>query len=149
MSFISSEYIFSDWIFVWFILYFILTKMIQNESFEKYFNPTLALSMALFQNIATFIYLIWKNPKLNILIKFSLMMICEKMIPLLLLFQNDKSLHFQNNIPVTLGIFGLYVGFLFSKNRDFFHTYEQILHSILMDDNNVPFFWFIHKYLGI
>jgi len=149
MAFISSEYIFSDWIFFWFILYFISTKIFHNEYLEKYFNPTLALSIALFQNITIFIYLIVQHPKLNILIKFSLMMICEKMIPLLLLFQNEKSLHFQNNIPFTLGIFGLYLGFLFSQKSDFFKTYMQIMHSIISDDNNTPFFWFINKFLDI
>lgn len=152
MSFISIEYIFSDWIFIWFIIYYTIINTIQNNEthfIEKHFSPILAMHLALFQNIITFFYLIIKNTNLNILIKYSLMMICEKIIPTILLLQNKKSLHFQENIPVTIGILGIYLLFLYLKKTNFFQIYERILHSIIIDDNNTPFFWFIHKYLGI
>jgi len=150
MSFISIEYILSDWIFIWFIIYYTIINTIQNKDFiEKHFSPILAMHLALFQNIITFIYLIIKNTNLNIIIKYSLMMICEKIIPTILLLQNKKSLHFQENIPVTIGILGIYLLFLYNKNIYFFQIYGRILNSIIMDDNSTPFFWFIHKYLGI
>ena len=152
MSFISIEYIFSDWIFIWFIIYYTIINTFQNNEkhfIEKHFSPILAMHFALFQNIFSFIYLIIKNAKLNIIIKYFMMMTCEKIIPTILLLQNKNSLHFQENIPVTIGLFGIYLLFLYNKNIDFFQMYKRILNSIVMDDNNTPFFWFIHKYLGL
>lgn len=150
MSFISIEYIFSDWIFIWFIIYYTIINTIQNYDFiEKHFSPILAMHLALFQNMIIFIYLIIKNVNLNILVKYSMMMICEKIIPTILLLQNKNSLHFQENIPVTIGVFGIYLLFLYNKNIDFFQIYGRILNSIIMDDNNTPFFWFFNKYLGL
>jgi hypothetical protein len=70
-----------------------------------------------------------------------------KIIPLFLL--RNKSLHFQNNFPITIGIFGIYIVFLYSKGKDFFQTYKDIGKSIIANNTNTPFFWFLHKYFGI
>ena len=148
MSFISVEYIFSVWIFVWLVFYFILINTFHNtEFFEHYLNPKLALYIALLQNIFTLLLFLFKQVKSIVILKYILMMTFLKIIPYFLL--RNKSLHFQDNIPITIGIFGIYLLFLYSKGKDFFQIYKEITESIMANNTNTPFFWFFNKYLGI
>jgi len=148
MSYISTEYIFSDWIFAWFVLYYISIKSIKNTDFlDTYLNPKFSLYCALFQNIYTLVEITLKNPKPIILIKYFIVMLILKIIPLFLI--REKSLHLKTNIPISICIFMLYIGFLYSKRKNFFKMYKQITDSIVANDNNTPLFWFLNKYFGI
>lgn len=148
MSFISGEYIFSIWIDIWFIIYYISINTIHNTTFlDNYLNPKLALYMALLQNIYTVIVFLFNNVKPIVIVKYIFIMSFMKIIPLFLL--RNKSLHFQNNIPITTIIFGIYLIFLYSKNKTILKTYNEITESIMANNTNTPFFWFLNKYFGI
>jgi hypothetical protein len=70
-----------------------------------------------------------------------------KIIPLFLL--RNKSLQLESNIPITLLFFGIYLLFLYSNDKTILKTYKEITESIMANDKNTPFFWFLYKYFGI
>ena len=148
MSFISAEYIFSVWIDIWFIVYYISINIIQNATFlDNYLNPKFALYMALLQNIYTLLLFIFKKVKSIVILKYILIMSFMKIIPLFLL--RNKSLQLESNIPITLLFFGIYLLFLYSNDKTILKTYKEITESIMANDKNTPFFWFLYKYFGI
>jgi hypothetical protein len=147
-KYISSQYIFSDWIFLWFLLY--VSPINESNSLGKhYFNPLLSLYIALFFNIIMFVVLLSKAPRVNVILKFMLMVLCEKVIPILVLNGEMKSLDFQNNIPFTLGLFTIYLVYLYLENTNFYEVYKSISSSIIKDDNNTPFFALFHRLFGL
>jgi hypothetical protein len=170
--YISSEYIFSEWIFAWFLIY--ISPMNENRNIaEQYFNPLLSLCIALFSNVVTFIFLLTQTTSLNIIIKYLLMSFCEKVVPIYLLTRytsksqvkfsdmierNElqrfiakyfKSLHLQTNIPFTTIFFLVYLGYLQFRSTNFCEVYNSIIHSIIIDDNNTPFFALFHILFGL
>ena len=148
MSFISGEYIFSVWIDIWFIFYYISINTFHNSYIlDHYLNPKLALYVALLQNFYTCIMMLFKNVQSIVILKYIFIMSFMKIIPLFLL--RNKSLHFQNNIPITMGIFGMYLVFLYSNGKTIFQTYKEITESIMANNTNTPFFWFLNTYFGI
>lgn len=151
-KYISSEYIFSDWIFLWFIIYispFNTNKILLN----KYLNPVYSLYFALFINIVMFMILLIQHSKYNIIIKMLLLMLCEKIVPIYILHQvynyNNDSLHFLNNIPFMVGIFIIYIIYLDLQDATVYQVYDGIFYSIKNDDNNTPFFSLFHKLFGL
>ena len=148
MSFISGEYIFSIWIDIWFILYYISINTFHSTTFlDHYLNPKIALYMALLQNIYTLLLFLFKNVPSIVILKYIFIMSFMKIIPLFLL--RNKSLPFQTNIPITIFIFGIYLIFLYSNGKTILKTYKEITESIMANNTNTPFFWFLHKYFGI
>lgn len=147
-NYISSQYIFSDWIFLWTLIY--LSPLNQNKtSSTNYFNPLFSLYGALCVNIFMFVVLLAKNSALNILVKYVLMMLVEKIIPISLLSHEINYLHIQTNIVFTVGLFILYLAYLHLSNTSIYEVYSGIYHSITVDDNNTPFFYLFHKLFGI
>lgn len=100
-----------------------------------------------------FITLFIENAKSNIIAKMFLMTLCEKIVPIYVLYTmynyKANSLHFQSNVYFTVGLFFLYLTFLYSQNTNFYEVYEGIVYSIKNDDNNTPFFLLAHKLLGL
>jgi hypothetical protein len=147
-KYISSQYIYSDWIFLWFLVYF--SPINQNKTFsETFFNPLVSLYIALSMNVFVFIRLLMKMVAPNILVKYGLMMVFEKIIPISLLHRETKSLHIQNNILFTGGLFIIYLGYLHFSNTTFYEVYNSIFYSITKDDNNTPFFALFHTLFGL
>jgi len=149
--YISSEYIFSDWIFIWFIIYILVHEIFQNKTIiYRYFNPKIALYLAFLQNIFTILYfllekdLFWVNGM--IFIKYLLMMVTLKIIPLFIIYSHPI---YKTNIFIAIGIFIIYLGFLYYKKTNLVEIYTKIKESILLDDNNTPFFYMLHKLFGI
>lgn len=151
-QFISFKYIYSDWIFIWFLLF--ISPLNPKQSFAyNYLNPVYSLYLALLHNIIILILLFAQNANSNAIIKMILLLLCEKIIPIYVLWTvyNHKttSLHLQQNIPFTIGLFCIYLAFLYSRNTNFCHVYEEIFYSIKHDLNKTPFFLTIHKLLGL
>ena len=149
--FIPIQYIYSDWLFIWFLLY--ISPLNPNTSFSNtYYNPLYSLYLALFANGIMLAHLFVEKSKWNVIAKMFLMMVCEKIIPIYILlspYKQSQSLHFQNNIPSTLGLFFLYLTFLHFQNTNFYEVYESITYSIKKDDNNTPFFLLFHTLFGL
>jgi hypothetical protein len=77
------------------------------------------------------------------------MALFEKIIPITLLHYQIKSLHIQQNLLFTLGLFMIYLGYLHVSDTTIYEVYNSIFYSITKDDNNIPFFALFHTLFGL
>jgi hypothetical protein len=83
------DYIFSYWIFIWFILYCLkITK----------YNPKFAILLGILENIIVLILMSYYNTDKSIIILFILMFIILKFIPLKYARFRRKRAYFKANI---------------------------------------------------
>lgn len=143
IKYITADYLFSYWIFAWFIIFilFIKTKIVNNkqkEFIKTYFNPRFALIIALFENIALFIYFVFHNAKNYILFKYIFMIFFFKIIPFILL--RKEKVRWCNEISITIVIFILYCVYLELNHIHLHDVIQETSINILSNTNNTPFF---------
>lgn len=136
---ISADYLFSYWIFVWFILFLLFAK---SHFVKTNFNPRFALFIALFENIAFFIYYACKNATISVLLKYISMIILFKIIPLFLL--RKEKIRWYNEIRIAVVIFIIYHVYLQLNHVDLYEVIQQTSANVLSDANNTPFFRLLH-----
>jgi hypothetical protein len=144
-EYLRIDYFFSYWIILWFIIYYFIVKIniFQTNSknisiIQKNYNPKLALYIALFENLFMFIYLLFHNPTITTIIKFIIMMIVLKVIPLYLL-QEEKIILPEDLLPVFV-LFIIYNKYLESINKSLYSIYKSSAQHILNGSNQTPFF---------
>jgi hypothetical protein len=135
INYISVDYLFSYWIFAWFILFILCIK---STFVKTYFNPRFALLIALFANILIFIYFLFHNATIPVLLKYILVIILFKIIPLFLL--RKEKVRWFNEISIAVIIFIIYCMYIKSNNIYLYDVIEQTAINILHDTNNTPFF---------
>jgi hypothetical protein len=97
---IRPDYIFSYWIFAWYLLY--ITGWVTP-------NPKFAIYIAIFENLIIFLSMIYLKTNLKKVIYFLIMVILIKLIPLWTL-RNTKIK--EKDIYATLGVVLMYVGWI-------------------------------------
>lgn len=102
-EYISSVYVFSHWIFMWFLVYAFVTWVLSIRGFP---NPKLVLLIAEVQNVALFAYFVMQDVPTRNLFIFAFNNVLFKMIPIYLL--RDTRIHESD----MLWIFLLYVAYL-------------------------------------
>ena len=115
--------IFSYWIFIWFILYYFkLTK----------YNPLLLLIIGYVITLGELIYLIsQKTSKYNI-IKFAILNILIKLIPIFLII-NTKIVF--KDLIISLYIISLYIITMMIMKINPYKFYKTMLNTYIYDDN--------------
>ena len=120
MKYIRSDFVFSYWIFAWFILYYI--GLIKTP-------PILLLYIGLFGNLIELLYLIYnKSPRYSI-IKFTIINTFLKVIPLYIIWNKSITNH---EIKITLIVTIFYFIWLHINNvsakifySGFLNTYKS------------------------
>ena len=143
MNYISVDYLFSYWIFAWFILFILCIK---STFVKTHFNPRFALLIALFANILIFIYFLFHNATIQVLLKYILVIILFKIIPLFLL--RKEKVRWFNEIRIAVIIFIIYCMYIESNNIHLYDVIEQTAVDILHDTNNTPFFLLLETILS-
>lgn len=128
---LRADFIFSYWIFAWFFIYIFGMVSI---------NPKFALIIALLENIGTLCYLMFFSAPFIAISKFIIVMIVQKIIPLFMIL-NEKIL--LSDIMFTLGLFLIYLLWLFANNISFFKVYSKIRDSLMKNKSDIPGFVFI------
>lgn len=139
------DWLFSYWVYVWFLIFYFTMGVRNSPSamyIQRYLNPTLALYFALFENILTFVYIIMVNPEIIIVVKFLLMMLVIKILPIYLI--RDKKIHFTNDIYTLILIFGLYNVWLWINDTTIYEVYEHTIQAVSSGDNKTPFYNFMN-----
>lgn len=134
-EYISTVYVFSYWIFVWFIVYYLATFLLQIRSVP---NPKLALIIAEVQNIALIAYFIMKDvPTRNIFV-FVFINIFIKIIPIYLL--RNVKIHESDILWIfLLYIAYLLVGYLFYGGMGFVEMQTKLVNAYMAKDGrNLP-----------
>jgi hypothetical protein len=137
---IRIDYIFSYWIFTWFLLFLIFPTKVPS--------PLLAFIIAFIINVGEVLYLVTLNvPKLRILI-YLLQIVIAKMIPIgIIYYYFNKKNSLSNDVSIMFGLFIIYNIYLYINKTNFLKINRDIVESIEKGNNNTPFFYLISKYM--
>lgn len=122
--YIRSDYIFSYWIFLWFILY--LLRLVP-------YNPKLIIILGIIEVSLTLIYFIYKNAPLRKIIKFIIINIIIKVIPLLIIYKDPLR---KKDIYATFIFILIYIIWLYINNVNVIEVYQKLISSYL--NKNLP-----------
>ena len=118
MQYIRLDFVFSYWIFGWFILYYY--RIVS-------YSPKFALIIGIIENILIIFYLIFMNASNYKIIKFIIINFCIKVIPLLMIIR-DKII--WKDIYATFILFIVYIIWLFINNpKKIFQTYIHMINN--------------------
>ena len=130
------DFIFSYWIFFWYILY------ICNA--VKY-NPKFVIICGLIENLIILLFMIYYNTKQRLIYLFVIMMFIIKIIPLYTIWHTKLTI---NDIYFTVVLFIMYLLWMYinKKNTNDFITNNKKL--ILYNQNTLPGMQLLEK-LGV
>jgi len=115
--------IFSYWIFVWFLLYYFkLTK----------YNPLIILIIGYIITFGEWLYLIFMGANNYNIIKFIIINVIIKIIPILLIY-NSKTTY--KDLIIGLYIFLAYLLTMAIMKINPYKIYKKMLNTYLYDDN--------------
>ena len=117
--YIRSDYIFSYWIFLWFILY--LLKLVP-------YNPKIIIILGIIEILFTLIYLIVKNASLRKITKFFIINIIIKFIPLLLIYKDPIE---KKDIYATIIFILIYLLWMYINDVNVIKVYKKLINSYL------------------
>lgn len=115
--------IFSYWIFIWFLLYYF--------KFTKY-NPLLTLIVGYIITVGELIYLISQKTNKYNLIKFTIINVIIKVIPILLIYNHKITF---KEFVVNFYIFLIYIITMAIMNINPANIYRKVLNTYIQDDN--------------
>ncbi len=121
---IDMDYIFSYWIFIWFIFY--LAGLIE-------YNPKFAIILAIIENIVMILLMIYMNTKKKLLIMYLIMFIILKIIPIIMLRNTNIK---KKDVVFTFVLFFIYL-FWMSINGKTFNDYYIHAAEIIVHNKNI------------
>lgn len=131
---ITPDFIFSDWIFAWFIIYYIFQRKIGDD-----YNPYYALWAGLLLSLLILFATI-KDPLF--LFFYFIMLFSIKIIPIYLL---RKTIYTPKKLMVFLSVFILYNIYLTIRQTNIIQVYKEIFYSLKERNNNTPIFYMLSK----
>lgn len=132
-GYIEPHLIFSYWIFAFFIVY--------ELGFIEY-NPKVLIVGGLVENLISIMFILYFNSNFRILLIFLLNMVFTKFIPLYYLWKtNVKSEDYYFSLFFIL----LYLAWLGYNGTDVVKVYNDIIYSIVKNENRSPFYWLVNK----
>lgn len=138
--FISPDYIFSDWIFIWWILFYF--------KFTKY-NPKFILIVSLIQNCFMFLYLFTQNTQKIVIISFFIIDLIIKIIPIISIINTKIN---KDDIYFTILLYLVYNLYLYIKNTNVIEITNKILYYQVHNIPKIPSLFIsekIMKFLNI
>ena len=110
----SFDYLFSYWIFVWYLLYFFrITK----------YNPKFVLICGVIENIILLFFMIYYNTNLNVIIFFIFGMFIIKIIPTYIIWNTIIK---WKDILFTFILFFIYIIWLYINNKSLYYVFNEI-----------------------
>jgi len=121
------DFIFSYWILIWYLAYLV-----------KFTNlsPKFALLIGIIENLALFVFMIYKRTDIDSLLRFGFGNLLMKVLPFYLL---RNEIIIRSDVIVTLLVFALYNAWLYINNETFISIVEKTTDSLVYNKNNTPF----------
>jgi hypothetical protein len=121
------DFIFSYWILIWYLAYVV-----------KFTNlsPKFALLIGIIENLALFVFMIYKRTDIDSLLRFGFGNMLIKVLPFYLL---RNEIIIRSDVIVTLLVFALYNAWLYINNETFISIVEKTTDSLVHNKNNTPF----------
>jgi hypothetical protein len=123
---IRLDFIFSYWIFVWYILYFL--------KFVKY-SPKFALYVAMIDNMILLSILIYKKSSIYDIAKFLAINTFIKYLPIYTLL--DEKIK-RRDIIATIILFLIYLIYVYVNNNNIYEIYNKIIKGYTEDEYKTP-----------
>jgi hypothetical protein len=141
---IRPDFIFSYWIFVWVLIYFI-SNILLNKNIIP--SPLLAIYIGFFVSLYGLSYLVSTISNNSILMKFLVMLIVIKTIPLLITIylSGTYKINWNYDLKKILILLLFYFVYLVCWNVNVFDVYNYEGISIINNDNKTPFFYLLTK----
>lgn len=145
-EYISADYLFSYWLLVWFIIYYIFTNIFHYGGvggkliFFNYLSPIIGMWIAFLYSFAEFLYLLFSR-NIVITLKYSFMILCIKLIPLYLM--RNKKIQFVQDTLALIFVFILYNIYLYVNNTNLVEVYNKTEDAINSGQIKTPFFHFL------
>lgn len=134
---LNSSYVFSYWIFLWYILY--ICKIV-------IYNPKIILYFSLFIIIIEILYLIYYNAPYKKLIVYITINIFLKVFTLLSII--NTKINYKNDLLFTLLLLFIYYIYMKINNESFINYYIKLLNGYISkerNDNESIFFKFFYN----
>jgi hypothetical protein len=142
---IRFDFLFSDWMTIWFLLYWFLPKTkrsvspITHAAYE-WMNPLLVYFLGFGENIFTFALLVYYCKSPTILLKFATMILISKFLPIVLLW--NRPFHAFFNFILGILVFLIYNLYLVWNETNIVDIYSRTFTSLLEDKNLTPLYTF-------
>ena len=131
------DFVFSYWIFVWFLLY--------HFQIVSY-NPKVGLAIALFTNIIMLFLMISYKNSFHYILLFSIIQLCIKIIPLWTL---RNTIINKMDIFATIILFIIYNIWLAVNNENMVHLSKIGYQAVKDNKIHTPIIYWIDKLLAI
>jgi hypothetical protein len=138
MNFIRPDFLFSYWVFAWFVIYYFFPTGIPDK-----YSPKLALFCALAENLFEFVSIILFNRPIWDILKYLAMIAIVKVFPLYLL--RKESIHFQQDICVLVAVFAAYLLYLAAWGTNLVEVYRKTEQDLKTGQNNTPLYAFFRE----
>jgi hypothetical protein len=143
MSYIEPSFIFSYWLFGWFIIYMISKYIPSLKWVHNFTNPLYGFYFGVLEMLIQIFLIYQYNFKWKTIGYFILVMILFKIIPILLLLKEPVNSYWNSIFLISL--FFIYVFYLVLSGTNIYNIYREISDSIINEKNNTPFMYMIHK----
>lgn len=130
---IRFDLIFSNWIIVWFILYWF--------KFTQY-NPKAVLILGVFENLVTVILAIYYKTRVIYIFYFLFLIILCKTFLLYLIWNTRFS---TNDIYASILVMMVYLIWLQLNNTNVIDLYRKVVTSVIKEKNETPILGWIHN----
>lgn len=127
------DYIFSYWIFFWYLLY---TFKLTNK------NPLIAFIFGLIENLFVLLAMIFYGSKYAW--RFLINIFIFKCVPIYCLTKKSYNITIKD-AWFTLWIFSIYVIWLIANNISIYQVYKKSIKSLINDTNETPFMQLFEK----
>jgi len=141
---IRADFLFSYWIFAWFLVYYFLDtvairsgKASYTKWIHDHLNPMVGLVFALSENILTFLYMMYLNVGVIILLKYLVMMFFVKALPIYCI--RNYPIRLFDNILAGIVLFGIYVIYLYTQGETIASVYTRTFTAAKNGSNKTPF----------
>lgn len=131
---IRSDFIFSNWILIWFILYW--CKITQ-------YNPKAVIIIGVIENWVTLLLTIYYKTRAIYIFYFLGLIVFFKMLLLYLIWNTRFSM---KDYIATILVIIVYLTWLQWNNTNVFDLYKKVVISIIHEKNETPILGWIHKF---
>jgi hypothetical protein len=176
---IRFDFQFSYWVVIWFIFYYIIALQKERspltQKFYEYMNPLVSLFIAFIENMIVFIILLFYSPPFSLIVKYIIMVILLKIIPICLLLysssldkqfsfvslrrflncsmffecpailQMSESLFLRRSFFSFLVVFAVYNLYLFWNETNIIDVYMKTIHFIFTEKNKTFLFYYMER----
>jgi len=122
-----ADFIFSYWVFLWYILFYF--------GIINVLNPKFAILLGIVENMIILFFMIYYKTKLQLIVTFFIMVIILKLLPIYTIWNTKIR---SQDILATLVLFLIYVFWVFINKKSMFGFIQNIKNMILHNKNTLP-----------